>query len=312
MEKNEIQKSVYKGYWMVTNRCNLRCSYCVLEDAPHQIKSELTLADKLALVSHLYEKLNFRRLTLSGGEVLIIGKHPPRDFISLLQHLRQYRSRHEQDNLEVEMYTNGTFLTDEVVEKMHGVVDTVAITIDSIDNTFLTNIGRNFGRYKNYYENFIAGCSLLSQAGIEVKLHSVISSKNYASLPQHVSTIIKDLNDKNCQMSAWKFYQYMSYDMPEKDQEHMISRDIYRQFREQTTSLLGEHTSLLHFKDNQEMNASLFNILSYGNAQYMRDGDTWSSSQRTQDLRNYQSMQDLFSKHDINEVRFREFHEIKR
>lgn len=66
----------------------------------------------------------------------------------------------------------------------------------------------------------------------------------------------------------------------------------------------------LHFKNNKEMNASLFNILSYGNAQYMRDNDTWSTSKRTEDLRSCDSMSELFDKHDINEERFRKFHEI--
>ena len=50
----------------------------------------------------------------------------------------------------------------------------------------------------------------------------------------------------------------------------------------------------------------------YGNAQYMREGDTWSTSQRTEDLRSYASMAELFSKHDINRSRFHCFHEITR
>ena len=83
-----MPESYYKGYWMLTNRCNLRCSYCVLEDAPDQLKAELDLEGKKELITHLYEKLNFRRLTLSGGEVTIIGKHPPKDFIELLNHIR--------------------------------------------------------------------------------------------------------------------------------------------------------------------------------------------------------------------------------
>ena len=60
------------------------------------------------------------------------------------------------------------------------------------------------------------------------------------------------------------------------------------------------------------MNASLFNILSYGNAQYMIAGDTWSTSRRTQDLRTYPSMVDLFAKNNINEELFRSFHELRR
>lgn len=74
--------------------------------------------------------------------------------------------------------------------------------------------------------------------------------------------------------------------------------------------MLKDRGVRLHFKDNGEMNASLFNILSYGNAQYMRAGDSWSTSPRTEDLRSYNSMSELFSKHDIDEKLFRRFHEI--
>jgi hypothetical protein len=59
------------------------------------------------------------------------------------------------------------------------------------------------------------------------------------------------------------------------------------------------------------MHESLFNILQYGNAQYMREGDTWSTSRRTGDLREYASMQELFARHDINEQAFRRYHEIE-
>ena len=305
-----MTESYYKGYWMVTNRCNLRCSYCVLEDAPNQLKAELDLNGKKELVSHLYNNLGFRRLTLSGGEVLIIGKHPPKDFIELLRHIRTFRSADSKKNLEIEIYTNGTFLDENLVSEMQGVVDRVAVTIDSSKDDFLSEIGRNFGRYKNYYENIMQRCGLLTKANIELKFHSVISTKNHLILPNEVSFILDSLENTGGKLSCWKFYQYMSYDSPERDKAHAISNELYEQFKQFTEQALTGRTPRLHFKDNKEMNASLFNILSYGNAQYMRDNDSWSSSKRTEDLRSYSSISELFAKHDINEERFRHFHEL--
>lgn len=299
----------FKGYWMVTNRCNLRCSYCVLENAPHQLKAELDLAGKKELVSHLY-KLGFRRLTLSGGEVLIIGKAPPTDFIELLRHIRQFRSADPTKNLEIEMYTNGTYLTEDVTAEMEGVVDLVAVTIDSTDNEFLTMIGRNNRKFNNYYENAIRVCSLLAKKRIQIKLHSVIGTKNHLTLPNEVALILDTLEAADVRLSCWKFYQYMSYDVPERDTMHAIPQNIYAQFQKEVETALQGRNVRLHFKDNEEMNASLFNILSYGNAQYMRDGDSWSTSQRTADLRSYDSMSDLLTKNAIDEKRFRRFHEM--
>lgn len=307
-----MTESYYKGYWMVTNRCNLRCSYCVLENAPHQLRAELDLPAKKELISHLYHKLNFRRLTLSGGEVLIIGKRAPSDFIELLRHIRQFRSTDPAKNLEIEIYTNGTFLTDEVAAEMNGVVDLAAVTIDSTNDEFLTQIGRNSGRFGRYYQNITAVCKRLAKNGISLKLHSVVGQKNHESLPDEVASIHESLKDVADQLSAWKFYQYMSYDAPEKDRFHAIPADIYQRFKERVERAMEGRKVRLHFKDNEEMNASLFNILSYGNAQYMRPGDTWSTSRRTNDLRTYPTMRELFAQHDIHESQFRKFHEIKR
>ena len=295
---------------MVTNRCNLSCSYCVLENSPDQLRRELDLESKKELVTHLYQNLGFRQLTLSGGEVVIFGKRAPSGFIELLRHIRKFRSLDPQKNLEIEMYSNGTFISEEVLEEMDGVVDRVAVTIDGAQNDFLTEIGRNNKVFDNYFERITNVCSALSKKGIELKLHSVISQKNYNALANELATILKTIENKGGKISKWKFYQYMSYDAPAKDRAHAISPDQYSVFKEKAQSVLKGAETHLHFKNNQEMNASLFNILSYGNAQYMRDGDSWSTSQRTNDLRTYPTMEDLFQKHDINKHRFKKFHEI--
>jgi len=307
-----MSNSYYKGYWMVTNRCNLRCSYCVLENALHQLRAELDLNGKKELISHLYNNLGFRRLTLSGGEVLIIGRSPPNDFIELLRHIRQFRSSDPSQNLEIELYTNGTYLDEKVASEMKGIVDLVAVTIDSSNSDFLTEIGRNNRKFNNYYKNAIRVCSLLYKNDIQIKLHSVIGTKNHLTLPNEVAEIFDSLESSGVKLSCWKFYQYMSYDVPERDCMHAISADLYEQFQRSVEHRLEGRNIRLHFKDNEEMNASLFNILSYGNAQYMRDGDSWSTSQRTKDLRMYDSMTELFSKNNIDESRFRHFHEICR
>jgi molybdenum cofactor biosynthesis enzyme MoaA len=307
-----MSASHYKGYWMATNRCNLSCSYCVLENAPHQLKAELDLESKKELVSHLYHKLGFRRLTLSGGEVLIFGKSPPNDFIELLRHIRQFRSSDRVVNLEMELYTNGTYLDDRVADEMQGVIDTVAVTIDSSQESFLAAIGRTNRKFNQYFQQIVDVCGRLTNRGIELKLHSVISQNNHHLLANEVAAILTAVEAAGGKVSRWKFFQYMSYDSPERDRAHAIPADLYNAFCSRVERELEGRDIRIHFKDNEEMNASLFNILSYGNAQYMRDGDSWSTSQRTQDLRSYGSMTELFEAHDIDEKRFRQFHEISR
>lgn len=307
-----MTEAFYKGYWMVTNRCNLDCGYCVLEDAPAQLRRELDLEGKKALVAHLYEQLRFRRLTLSGGEITIIGKRAPTDFIALLQFLRRYRAADPRDRLEIEMYTNGALLDDAVADEMAGVVDLVAVTIDSSRDEVLSRIGRNTGRFRGYFDRAVEACARLAGRGIEVKLHSVVGTLNHATLADEVAPILDAVESAGARVGKWKFYQYMSYDDPGRDGAHAIPPDAYNAAAERIERALSGRDVELHFKDNAEMNASLFNILSYGNAQYMRPGDTWTTSQRTRDLRTYASMEELFAAHDIEEAMFRRFHELRR
>lgn len=305
-----MSETFYKGYWMVTNRCNLSCSYCVLENSPEQLRRELDLEGKKQLLSHLYEKLNFRRMTLSGGEVVLFGKRAPSGFIELLRHIRQYRSKDREKNLEVELYTNGTFIDDRVLEEMDGVIDLVAVTIDGAQDQFLTQIGRNNQKYSRYFERITRLCKSLAERGIELKLHSVISTKNHDVLPTELAMILNAIEEVGGKVSKWKFYQYMSYDDPCTDQAHAISKETYQQFKEAAVEALKGRSPQLHFKDNTEMNASLFNILSYGNAQFMLEGDSWATSGRTEDLRTYRSMEELWERHQIDPERFKQFHEL--
>lgn len=307
-----MNEGFFKGYWMVTNRCNLNCGYCVLEDAPEQLRRELDLAGKKSLADHLYRRLGFRRLTLSGGEVLMIGRKPPVDFIDLLRFLRGFRSPDPLQNLELEIYTNGVLLDDAVADEMAGVVDQVAVTIDSSDDRLLTVLGRNHGRSRSYFDRAVDVCARLSRRGIEVKLHTVVGQANHARLADEAGSILNAIEARGGRVSRWKFYQYMSYDDPARDGAHAVAPDDYERDMRRVARALEGRGVALHFKDNEEMNASLFNILSYGNAQFMCDGDTWSTSRRTRDLRTYDSMSELFSAHEIVESTFRRFHEVRR
>lgn len=314
MTHNELfgSSNFFKAYYMMTSRCNLRCDYCVLEDKPHQLRGELDLAGKISLIDHLYHRLRFRRLTLSGGEALLIGRHPPTDFLALVQHLRTLRSPEPTRNLELGLYTNGSYLDERVADALVGVFDMVALTLDSTSDGLLRKIGRSTPSHPEYFRKATQACGWLSRRGIGLKLHSVVSRFNQTSIGEEVRAIYEAVLAHGGRPSKWKFYQYMSYDDPVRDQAHAIPDEIFRRATEAVARAL-ENTGLsLHFKTNGEMNTSLFNILHYGNAQYMRPGDTWSTTQRTRDLREYDSIEALFAEHEIDQAAFQRHHAIVR
>ena len=302
----------FKAYWMLTNRCNLDCTYCVLEDSPAQLRQELPLDEKLKLIEHMYHRLNIRRITLSGGEVTLIGRHPPMEFIKLLEYLKKFKSRDPQANLEVEMYTNGTFLNPEVADAMQEVVDEVAVTIDAISPTLLKTLGRSPKHGPDYYAIALRACHLIASRGITLKLHSVVSRFNFRTLSDEAKAILADLAAQGALPRKWKLYQYMSYDDRPRDELHAVTAAEYRLFRQKFGEALQGSPVALHFKDTDEMRASLFNVLSYGNAQYMAPGDTWTSSKRTQHLLAYPDMPTLLDAHGIPVADFTRFHGLLR
>ena len=297
----------YKAYYMITARCNLSCSYCVLENAPHQLKQELTLLQKQELISHLYHQLDFRSLTISGGEALLIGRSAPNEFIQLLSFLRQYKSDKKEDNLLIKLYTNGLYLNEGVASAMRGIIDEISINIDSCDNDTLLLLGRNKTSNDNYFQRVIEVAKILYEKNIKIKLHTVVNSMNYNKIAEEVPYIYKTIKAANPLFNSWKIYQYMSYDVPEIDKKHFIDNFSFEQVKKDIqNSLKGEVR--LHFKDNTEMNASLFNILATGIAQYMSPTDTWNTSKRTESLVIYHSMEELFCKNNIDPDLFNRYH----
>lgn len=298
----------YKAYYMMTSKCNLACSYCVLENAPYQLKQELSLSQKMELIGHLYHNLRFRSLTLSGGEALVIGKNNPSDFMSLLAYLKQFKSKSKENNLQIHLYTNGLKLSENVADAMNGIIDEVSITIDSRNKDILLKIGRNRKKDDDYFTNTLTVCKILSDRGIRIKLHTVISTVNYHQIGAEVKEIYEELLNVRVNIDNWKFYQYMTYDVDSVDKKHRISNEDFLEKEIEIKSNLTGYDLKLHFKGNTEMNESLFNILHYGNAQYMIHGDSWTSSKRTENLMNYGSMEELFQKNNVSVDLFNKYH----
>jgi MoaA/NifB/PqqE/SkfB family radical SAM enzyme len=293
---------------MITARCNLSCSYCILENEPHQLKQELNLLQKMELISHLYHNLKFRSLTISGGEALIIGKSAPSDFLKLLDFLKQFKSKTKNKNLNIKLYTNGIYLTSEVAVAMKGIVDEVSINIDSSNNETLLLLRRNKSKEDNYFKNVIEVIEMLSDQKIKVKLHTVVNALNYSKIALEVRAIYYAVKKASPRFNEWKIYQYMSYDDKIVDEKHQIENQLFYNVKSEIQESLKAENLNIHFKDNSEMNQSLFNILATGIAQYMLPSTTWITTPRTENLLNYDSMEQLLEQNKIDADLFNKYH----
>jgi MoaA/NifB/PqqE/SkfB family radical SAM enzyme len=281
-----------------------------LENSESQINREISLDQKKRLILHLYENFNFRSLTLSGGEALQIGNEGTSDFISLTEFLKQFKSVKRENNLRLNLYSNGLKLNEMIINRMDGVFDEISINIDSSSKSILQKIGRNANPGDDYLRNILRKLKLLSESSIGIKLHTVISSINRDLIGEEVMAIYEKIAKANIKVSSWKFYQYMSYDIADVDQKHQISLEQFFEISQQIKERLIGSVVSLQFKDNREMKDSIFNILAYGNAQYLTPEETWSTSSRTKPLWEYSSLNDMFMKTRISRELFEKYHQI--
>lgn len=119
----------------VTDRCNLRCIYCMPEDGiesiPHQ--EILTFEEIIRLVS-IFAELGIKKIKLTGGEPLV--RKNITDLIKALVNI---------DGIEeVSLTTNGVLLSDYADEIKKAGVNRLNISLDTLKEERFMNIsGRN-------------------------------------------------------------------------------------------------------------------------------------------------------------------------
>src|ERR1700747_1376659 len=85
----------------VTDRCDLRCVYCMAEDMTFLPKAQLLTLEELDRVCSAFVSLGVRKLRLTGGEPLV-----RKNVISLINSLGRHLKSGALD--ELTLTTNGT------------------------------------------------------------------------------------------------------------------------------------------------------------------------------------------------------------
>ena len=107
----------------VTDRCNLRCSYCMPEEEYAWLKKSSILSfEEIARVVDAFTLLGVHKLRLTGGEPLL-----RRDLVDLVKLL------HQNERLDaVAMTTNGLLLADHAQGLYDAGLERVTISLDSL------------------------------------------------------------------------------------------------------------------------------------------------------------------------------------
>ena len=156
----------------VTDRCDLRCTYCMPERMRFLPRADLLTLDELDRLASAFIAKGVTKLRLTGGEPLV-----RKDVMLLVRAL----SRHLRSGAlkELTLTTNGTRLAQHAAELAGAGVKRVNVSLDSLHPETYARVTRG-GRLAEV----IAGIDAALAAGIRVKLNSVaLLHDNLEELP---------------------------------------------------------------------------------------------------------------------------------
>ena len=154
----------------VTDRCNLRCTYCMSEDMRFLPKAQLLSLEELDRLCAVFVSRGVRRLRLTGGEPLV-----RRGIMDLVRAL----SRHLQSGAlqEVTMTTNGVRLREFAGPLKEAGMKRINVSLDSLDRATFARIARS-----DCLPQVLDGIAAAQEAGLKVKLNTVaLKLHTYAS-----------------------------------------------------------------------------------------------------------------------------------
>ena len=144
----------------VTDRCDLRCRYCMAEDMSFLPRRDLLTFEEIADLSDLLIARGVKRIRLTGGEPLV-----RRGVMTLVEMLgRRLGSGLD----ELTLTTNGTQLDRFAVQLVDAGVRRINVSLDSLDPDRFRHITRRGDLGK-----VLAGIDAASGAGLKIKINMV-------------------------------------------------------------------------------------------------------------------------------------------
>lgn len=159
----------------VTDRCDLRCAYCMPERMEFLPRAEVLTLEELHRLALTFIARGVTKLRLTGGEPLV-----RRDMIELVRAL----GRKLGDGLEeLTLTTNGTRLAEFAEDLAAAGVRRINVSLDTRDRALFEKLAR-----RDSLPQVLEGIAAAKAAGLRVKLNTVaLKGLNEAEIPDLVA-----------------------------------------------------------------------------------------------------------------------------
>lgn len=145
----------------VTDRCDLRCTYCMAEHMTFLPRKDVLSLEELYRLATIFMDHGVRKIRLTGGEPLV-----RKNVMSLFENLSRHLESGELD--ELTLTTNGSLLARHAQALADCGVRRVNVSLDTLDPDRYRTITR-WGRIEKVFEGLEAALA----AGMRVKLNAV-------------------------------------------------------------------------------------------------------------------------------------------
>lgn len=162
----------------VTDRCNLRCVYCMPEKGvtwiPH---SEVLTYEELLTVGKAAAALGIKHIKITGGEPLL--RKNVTEFIARLKKTKGIET--------VTLTTNGILLPNYIDQLSEAGIDGINISLDTLEEKKFRKLTRN-GEVKDVWKGI---SSVLPYDQINMKINCVLAGKDWQKDAVRVAEIAK-------------------------------------------------------------------------------------------------------------------------
>ncbi len=193
--------------WNITARCNQKCRYC------HRFLGikDLSFEENEKILKRIIEQ-KITDITWTGGEAL------------LLNYVDDLLKISSGKGIRNKLITNGQLLTNERIDRIGKYLDSITLSLDTIDDNINEMLGRGYNHFKRIRE--ILDYVHLKYPSIKIRINSVI-----CKYTKDVTGLIEFLNGYD--IYSWRIFKFMplrelaeinknEFSISEKEYDHAV------------------------------------------------------------------------------------------
>ncbi len=211
----------------VTDRCDLRCVYCMKEKMQFLPRTDILTLEEIERLCDNFIDLGIEKIRLTGGEPLV-----RKDIIKLIKKLN---SKKNTTNLkEITLTTNGTLLKKYAKELKNNGIERINVSLDTINPEKYNKITR-FGNIEKVFD----GINESLDQGIKIKINTVVI-KNFNE--NEIENLINWTSSKKIDLT---FIEVMPMEETDISREYQFTSltDIYNKLNKIYNFNLSQYTT---------------------------------------------------------------------